>query len=83
MLRIRQATKKDEERLVAWCASKNNVLYCTKRIGYYDFKINVAITSISDLNNFLLELKRRFSEIIDTYTVLINSELLKLNYIPF
>ena len=80
---MRQATKKDEENLLAWCASKENVLYSTKRIGYFDFEINAAITDINDLNDFLSEFKKKFPNIIDSYELIINSQLLKLNYVPF
>jgi len=83
LLKMRQATKKDEENLLAWCASKENVLYSTKRIGYFDFEINAAITDINDLNDFLSEFKKKFPNIIDSYELIINSQLLKLNYVPF
>lgn len=83
LLRIRKATKHDEDKLLAWCSLKNNVFYCTKRIGYYDFAINVAITGIEDLNRFLAELRSKFGEMIDSYDTMINSKLLKLNYVPF
>jgi len=48
MLRLRQSSKKDEEKLVYWCSQKKNVMYCTKRIGYFDFEINAAIKSIKE-----------------------------------
>lgn len=83
MLRIKSATKKEEEKLLAWCATKKKVLFCTKRIGYYDFTINVAITDIAELNNFITELKTEFNNTIDSYVTMINSKLLKLNYVPF
>lgn len=83
LLRIRQSTKADEERLVSWCSMKRNVLYCTKRIGNYDFTINVAITDIQDFNAFLAELKEQFGGIIDSYETILNSRMLKLNYVPF
>ncbi|MEK6963773.1 MAG: Lrp/AsnC family transcriptional regulator [Nanoarchaeota archaeon] len=83
MLRVRQASHQDEERLVSWCALKSNVMYCSKRIGYFDFEINAAITDINDLNEFMTELKQEFSTIIGSYETMINSKLLKLNYVPF
>lgn len=83
MLRLRQASHKDEERLVSWCALKSNVMYCSKRIGYFDFEINAAITDINNLNEFMAELKKDFSEIIGSQDTMINSKLLKLNYVPF
>lgn len=83
MLRMKQATKEDEEKLVNWCFFKKNVIFFTKRIGYSDFEINAAITDINDLNNFLAELREKFGNFIDSYELIINSQLLKLNYIPF
>ena len=83
LLKIRAETKQEEQKLISWCYLKRNVLYITKRIGYYDFAINAAITDISDLNKFLAELKLKFGEMIDSYDTLINTKVLKLNYVPF
>jgi len=83
LLKIKRVAQKEEEKLMTWCLLKKNVLYCTKRIGYFDFELNAAITDINDLNDFISEIKKEFSEIIDSYDVIINSQLLKLNYIPF
>jgi len=83
MLQIKQAKEADENKLVSWCSLNKKVLYCTKRIGYFDFIINVAIKDINDLNNFLSELKLEFDYIIDSYDTMLYSQILKLNYIPF
>ncbi|MBI5065014.1 Lrp/AsnC family transcriptional regulator [Candidatus Woesearchaeota archaeon] len=83
MLKIRKATKQDEEKLVSWCAMNQAVLYCSKRVGYYDFTINIAIKSIEELNNFISNLREEFSEVIDSYETILNSDILKLNYVPF
>jgi Lrp/AsnC family leucine-responsive transcriptional regulator len=83
LLKIKQIAQKEEEKLMTWCLLKKNVLYCTKRIGYFDFELNIAITDINDLNGFISELKKEFNEIIDSYDIIINSQLLKLNYTPF
>jgi len=82
-LKACRSTSEDEKRIFSWCAVKRNVLYCSKRIGLYEFEINIAIKDINELNQFLEELKTEFSEIIDSHAVMINSRLLKLNYIPF
>ena len=83
MLKMKQAPKQDEEKLVSWCSFKKNVLYVTKRIGLFDFEINAAITDINQLNSFISELKSELGEIIDSYDITINSQLLKLDYVPF
>jgi len=83
VLRVKSATKRDEDRLVSWCSLKRNVLFCSKRIGYFDFAINVAISDIDNLNDFLTGLKTEFSNIIDSYEIIINNKLLKLNYVPY
>ena len=83
MIRTWHATKDDEKKMIAWCLKKNNVLFCTKRIGHFDFEINAVIKDIDDLNDFLSELKADFDSIIDSYNIIINSKLLKLNYVPF
>ena len=83
MLKTKNLTQSDEERLMTWCMFKKNVLYCTKRVGNFDFEINVAITDINDLNGFISQLKEEFYSITESYQTIINSEMLKLNYVPF
>ncbi|MBU1975362.1 MAG: Lrp/AsnC family transcriptional regulator [Nanoarchaeota archaeon] len=83
MLRIRQATYKDENMLAEWCHQKNNVLFFNKRIAVYDFEINVAITNLKELTDFITELKQRFGGMISSYDTMLKSKLLKLNYVPF
>lgn len=83
LLRIKKATKNEEEKLVSWCAMNAAVLYCSKRIGYNDFAINIAIKNIEELNNFISVLKKEFSEVIDSYETILNSDILKLNYVVF
>ena len=82
-LQTKNIKESDENRLFTWCAIKNNIMYCTKRIGNFDYEINVTIKNIEELNNFLREFKSEFDNIIDHYELAVNSELLKLNYIPF
>jgi Lrp/AsnC family transcriptional regulator len=83
MLKLRQMTKADESSLLSWCASKNNVLYCVKRLGYYEFEINAAIRDINELNAFVGEFKSKFRDKIDLYEMMLNTKLVKLNYVPF
>jgi Lrp/AsnC family transcriptional regulator, leucine-responsive regulatory protein len=83
LLQLRNNTNKDISELVSWCAKKRNILFCSKRVGNYDFSLSVAITDINDFNNFINDLREQFGSIINSYTTLINSRVLKLNYFPF
>jgi DNA-binding Lrp family transcriptional regulator len=83
MLKVRNASLKEEEDLISWCANKKNVLYFTKRISTFDYEINAAITDINDLNSFLGEIKSKFGNIVDSQELILNSQLIKLNYLPF
>ena len=83
MLKMRHSGEKTEKDLLSWCTNKENVLYCTKRIGHFDFEVNIAINNIENLNSFIEEFKKRFAIFIDSYELIINRELLKLNYVPF
>jgi Lrp/AsnC family transcriptional regulator, leucine-responsive regulatory protein len=82
MLKTRNASSKEEDDLMIWCANKKNVMYITKRIGYFDYELNVAITDINDLNSFFSEIKSNFGNIIDSHELIINAQYLKLNYLP-
>jgi len=82
MLKIRNASSKEEEELINWCANKRNIIYVTKRIGFFDYELNVAITDINDLNSFFSELKSKFGNIIEAHELIMNTELIKLNYLP-
>ncbi len=83
MLKIRNSSINEEKNFVNWCANKYNIMYLTKRIGYFDYELNFAIMDIKELNSFISELKLNFNNIIDSYELIINSNLLKLNYLPF
>ncbi len=83
MLRMRGASKSEEKKLIDWCVSNKRVLYCTKRIGDFDFEVNAAITDINDFNTFFEDLKDNFGSLIDSYEIIINNKLMKLNYVPF
>lgn len=83
LIKTNSMKKSDEQKLLSWSTLKSNVLYCTKRIGNFDFEINVAITDINDLRDFVNELQSEFSENIDAYNTVLVSEVLKLNYVPF
>jgi Lrp/AsnC family transcriptional regulator len=83
MLKMAQMTKNDEKRLDFWCLQKKNIIYYGKRIGNFDFELNAVIQDIEEFNNFFSELKIEFGNIIDSYEIIINSQLLKLNYLPF
>jgi DNA-binding Lrp family transcriptional regulator len=83
LIKTNRMKKSDEQKLLYWSTMKNNVLYCTKIVGNFDFEIHVAIKDINDLRAFVNELESEFSEKIDTYNTILLSEMLKLNYIPF
>ena len=83
MIKTIKLDHENEEKLFSWCSKKHEVIFCTKRVGNYDPEVNAAIRNIEELNKFLKELKSEFSDIIDSYNMIINSELLRLNYIPF
>ena len=83
LIRTRQATKSDESKLFTWASMKKNVLYCTKRIGEFDFSINFAVSDIDGLNRFIEEFKSEFSKMIDFSELVLNNRILKLNYVPF
>ncbi len=83
LLKTRNFSKNHESKLVSWCTNKKNVMFCSKRIGNFDFEINAAITDLEDLNSFISDIKKDFSEIIDSYELILNHDMIKLNYIPF
>lgn len=83
MLKIRNASNSEEQELISSISSKKNVMYFTKRIGHFDYEINFAIKDINDLNLFISEIKSQFGSIIDSYELILNSKILKLNYLTF
>lgn len=83
LIKTKQMTKMDEERFNTWSERKENVMYCTKRIGRHDFEINIAISDINHLREFMKELKEQFSNNIKSHETIIVNNVLKLNYIPF
>jgi len=68
---------------VAWSALEPHVLYLSKKIGLADFDLNLVVANVDELTRFLGVLKARFGPVIDSYDLVINTGLLKLNYVPF
>ena len=83
LLNMRSATKKDEGKIITWCQLNENVLYITKRVGFWDHEINVALKNIDEFNAFANALEKEFSQTITSYETIIASEVLKLTYFPF
>ncbi|MBU2440969.1 MAG: Lrp/AsnC family transcriptional regulator, partial [Nanoarchaeota archaeon] len=71
LLNIKQATKADEERINTWGQLNDRVMYITKRVGFWDFELNVALKDIDDFNKFVAELEKEFSKIINSYETII------------
>ena len=82
MLKTKPITPQDQTKFDTWCTLKKNILYYGKRIGRFDFELNVAIKDIDDLNCFFKELNKEFGSIIERYELIINTNLVKLNYLP-
>jgi len=74
-MRVRQATKHDENKLISWCSMKRNVLFCTKRIGHYDYSIDFTVKNINELNKTIAEFKEMFDYMIDYYDLVITSKV--------
>lgn len=83
LIKTNNMKKSDEQKLITWSTMKHNVMYCTKLIGNYDFEINVAISDINSLRDFINELQKNFSTMIDGYNTVLVSDVLKLDYVPF
>jgi Lrp/AsnC family leucine-responsive transcriptional regulator len=82
LLKINNPTRLNEEKINSWCLSKENIIYYGKRIGEFDFEINVAISNIEEFNSFINNLKETIGEIVESYEIIINKNILKLNYFP-
>lgn len=83
LIKTKNMTKQDEERFISWSETKDNVMYCTKRIGRHDIEINIAISDINHLREFMRELKEHFSNNITFHETILVNKVLKLNYLPF
>ena len=83
LLRTESLTKPIENKLLTWASFRREILYCTKAIGKHDLELNAAITDISDLRRLIHDLQSEFGEMISTYSSLIVSDVLKLDYVPF
>lgn len=82
LLKTRKITKAGEEMLNSWAKTHHSVMYITKRIGNWDYELNVALTSIDDFSTFIAEMKKQLSEMLESYDTIINTKIIKLNYFP-
>ncbi len=82
LVRTRRATKEDESMINFWCTMHPAVMYITKRIGSWDYELNVAVKSIREFSGFVDAMRKQFPEIIESYDTIINTKVMKLNYLP-
>lgn len=82
LLKMKEVTKESENKLDTWCHQNKNVAYYGKKIGEFDFEINAAIKDIDEFNDFMQDMKNNLGNTIESYELLINSDLIKLNYLP-
>ncbi len=82
LLKMKETTKDSEEKLDTWCHQNKNVAYYGKKIGEFDFEINVAIKDIDEFNDFVQDMKNNIGNFMESYELLINLDLIKLNYLP-
>ncbi|MFH1637931.1 MAG: Lrp/AsnC family transcriptional regulator [Candidatus Woesearchaeota archaeon] len=82
LVKTRRAAKKDEDMINSWAMAHPNVMYVTKRIGDWDYEINVALTSIEGFNVFISGMRKQFSGMLESYDTIINTRIIKLNYLP-
>ena len=83
LLKTRKASKEDEDKIQRWAAMHPSLMYLTKRIGNWDYELNVALKDIDDFNRFLADMKRQFSSVIESYDTIMNTAIIKLKYLPF
>lgn len=82
LLKTRKITKTDEEMISSWARLHPSVMYITKRIGNWDYELNVALKSIEDFSAFIAGMKKQLSEMLESYDTIINTKIIKLNYFP-
>jgi len=82
LLKTRKITKTGEEMINSWAKMHHSVMYITKRIGNWDYELNVALASIDDFSEFIGEMKKQLSEMLESYDTIINTKIIKLNYFP-
>lgn len=82
LIRTRKSAKQDEAMINSWSSAHHSVMYITKRIGDWDYEINVALKGIDDFNAFIAEMRKQLSGILESYGTIMNTKVIKLNYLP-
>ena len=75
--------KNDEGRILQWSLKQPEVMYVSKKIGDWEYELNVLLRNLDELNAFIENLKSEFSDILDSYNLVLNSKAIKLNYFPY
>lgn len=83
LLETYSLTEKEEANILLWCQLNKKVAYLNKRVGSFDFEINFLVSNISELSDFLIEFKERFGKVVNSHEIILTTDILKLNYIPF
>lgn len=79
---FKNLSEKREKELISYCKFNKNIVQYIKLIGNWDAEVEFEVENDTQLHNFLLEMRTKFSDIIrNTEQLLIYEK--KLNYYPF
>ena len=79
---FKNLNEKREKELISYCRFNKNIVQYIKLIGNWDAEIEFEVQNDTQLHNFLLEIRSKFSDIIRNSEQLLVYEK-KLNYYPF
>lgn len=83
LMNVKKSTPSDVKKLITWAQLSKNIIYITKRVGFWDYEIHVALKNIDEYEFFSSDFEKEFSEIISSYETLIQQDILKLTYFPY
>jgi len=79
---FKNLNEKREKEFISYCKLNRNIVQYIKLIGNWDVEIEFEVQNDTQLHNFLLDIRTKFSDIIRNSEQLLVYEK-KLNYYPF
>lgn len=83
LVTVRNFSKEEEGRFLAFCKVHPNIYYYNKTIGGWNFEIEVDFKSPLEYQEFLIDLRSKFSDIIQDIESLSIFEEHKFGYWPY
>ncbi|RIL10542.1 MAG: hypothetical protein DCC75_04160 [Proteobacteria bacterium] len=79
---LNYASKARIEAFVEYCRLQPSIVYLIKALGEWDYELNIEVADAAAFRSLMMDLTRRFADIVRDYYALPVAELCKFTGMP-